>query len=156
MNPRTHEWMVYSLGQSPPDPVTLRPHLQMPSVWLWGIIFPTHEWILGHTPTRTDSLLLVIFKVCDTPCPLAEVLQCVLSSASTTLLPSALLSSPPHYCSVRAPTCSSLNFTCFPAVLYVFCLGLVVCYGFSSHSQHIHVKLVYTQFTGEEREAPRV
>lgn len=45
-------------------------------------------------------------------------------------------------------------FTCFPAVIYVFGLGLVVCSGFSPNSQHIHVKLVCTQFTGEAREAP--
>lgn len=147
---------MYSLGQKPPDPVTPRPHLQMPSVWLWGIMFPSHEWILGHTQTRADSLLLVIFKVCGTPCPFATV--CASFSKYPLSVVSLFLGPPSLHilCSKSAHLVQPKVFTCFPAELFVFDLDLVVCCVISSNSEYIRVKLACTQFTGEGREAPRV
>lgn len=113
-NPGIQEPMsgpVYSLEPSPPDLVTPRLHLQMPSVWLWGIMFASHEWILGRTQTRADSLLLVIFKVCGTPCPL---LRYALPQQVPPFCRQPLSGDPhpPHiYSSARAPTWSSLRFS---------------------------------------------
>lgn len=113
----------------------------MPSAWLRRIVFLTHEWMLGHTWTRTDSVILVVYMVCGTPYPIcwnaiasSSVGVCHLSITSLSVAPL----SPQH--SARAHLVLTKVCTRFPAVLYVLSPELVVWAVILPRFQHIHLK----------------